>query len=180
MTIKFLKTELHQIDHVSADTVALALFEEDRPPRGLAGLVDWRLCGRLSRLLASGQVTGRFRESVLLPSYGRLPCNRIFLLGLGKRVDFSPARARETSWAMAEALRKMRADSFVTSLPGSPMTTLPARARMDVFLEELVRVFGPEEGGSGIQVFLVEPLESHRELGDVLAATMRKMRVLWK
>ncbi len=75
MKIHFLKPDLHQMDQVHADTIAVGLFEEDRPPRGLAGLADWRLCGRVSRLIASGNVTGRFREAVLFPGYARLPAH---------------------------------------------------------------------------------------------------------
>lgn len=180
MKIHFLKPDLHQMDQVRADTLALGVFEEDRPPRGLAGLVDWRLCGRLSRLIVSGQVTGRFRESVLFPAYARLPVERVCVLGLGKRAEFSAARAREASWVLAESLRKLRAGSFLASLPGSPMTSVPARARMDLFLEELLRVFGPDEGPGGVEVILVEPLEAHRELSEVVSVTLRKMRALWK
>ncbi len=168
------------MDQVRADTLALTVFEEDRPPRGLAGLADWRLCGRLSRLIASGSVTGRFRESVLFPGYGRLPVNRVCLLGLGRRAEFNAARAREASWVLAESLRKLRAPSFIASLPGSPMTAIPARPRMDLFLEELLRVFGPDDGDEGLEVFLVEPLDAHRELNEVVSITLRKMRPLWK
>lgn len=180
MKIHLLKPDLHQIDQVHADTVAIGLFEEDRPPRGLAGLADWRLCGRVSRLIASGSVTGRFREAVLFPAYARLPANRICVLGLGRRSEFTAARAREASWVLAESLRKLRATSFIVSLPGSPMTAVPPRARMDLFLEELLRVFGPDEGSGGVEVFIVEPLEVHRELTEVVSITLRKMRALWK
>jgi hypothetical protein len=168
------------MDQVRADTLALGVFEEDRPPRGLAGLADWRLCGRISRLIALGQVTGRFREMVLFPGYGRFPISRVCVVGLGRRAEFNAARARETAWVLMESLRKLRAPSFITSLPGSPMASVPYRARMDLFLEELVRVYGPEEGAAGVEVFVVEPLEVHRDLGDVVSATMRKMRALWK
>lgn len=180
MKIHFLKPDLHQMDQVRADTLAINLFEEDRPPRGFAGLTDWRLCGRVSRLIASGAVTGRFRETVLFPAYARLPANRVCMLGLGRRADFSAARAREASWVLAEALRKLRAPSFIVSLPGSPMTSIPPRVRMDLFLEELLRVFGPDEATGGVEVFIVEPLEIHRDLTEVVSVTMRKMRALWK
>lgn len=180
MKIHFLKPDLHQMDQVHADTIAVGLFEEDRPPRGLAGLADWRLCGRVSRLIVSGNVTGRFREAVLFPGYARLPANRVCVLGLGRRAEFSAARAREASWVLAESLRKLRASSFIVSLPGSPMTQVPHRARMDLFLEELLRVFGPDEGTGGVEVFIVEPLEVHRELNEVVSVTYRKMRALWK
>ena len=129
MTIQFVKPDLHQIDHVQAETFVVTVFEDERPPRGLPGLVDWRLSGRLSNLMISGQMFGRFREAVLFPAYGRLPTARVCAYGLGKLADFTPARAREASWFIADSLHKLRASSFVMSLPGSPSATVPVRAR---------------------------------------------------
>lgn len=180
MKIQFLRPDLHQIDRVVADTAVVTLFEEERPPRGVSGLMDWRLCGRLSGLLVRGQVTGRFREAVLLPSYGRLPATRVCTYGLGKLAEFTPARAREASWFVADSLHKLHAASFITALPGSPLSPIGARPRMELFLEELVRVFGADETSGGIDVYIVEPQELHRDLTDAVSLAMRKLRGMWK
>jgi len=177
MKIQFVRPDLHQIDRVGAETFVVSLFEDDRPPRGVAGLVDWRLCGRLSTLLVSGQMKGSFREAILFPGYQRLPTPRVCAYGLGRSSEFSPARAREASWVIADSLHKLRVGSFVASLPGSPVSAVPVRARMELFLEELVRVFGAEEA---MEVFIVEPQESHRELAEVVGNATRRLRGLWK
>lgn len=179
MKIQFVKPDLHQIDRVNVDTLVLCLFEEEKPPRGLTGLIDWRLCGRISELIVKGRMTGRFRESFLFPSYGRLPVTRICTYGLGPIAEFTPARARETSWFMADSLRKLRVPSFAGALPGSPLSTVPARARMELFLEELVRVFGADDS-TAIDACVVEPLDLHRELTETVSVSMRKLRVIWK
>ena len=180
MKIQFLRPDLHQIDRVVADTFVTCLFEEERPPRGLAGLLDWRLCGRLSGMLVRGQLTGRFREAVLFPSYGRLPTTRVCAYGLGRVADFSPARAREASWFVADSLHKLRVNSFIAALPGSPLATIPVRPRMELFLEELHRVFGPDEASGPVEAYIVEPIETHRDLTDVVSTLVRKLRVIWK
>lgn len=180
MKIQFVKPDLHQIDHVQAETFVVTVFEDERPPRGLAGLLDWRLSGRLSHLLLTGQMAGRFREALLFPAYGRLPSARVCAYGLGKVADFSPARAREASWFIADSLHKLRATSFVTALPGSPTAVVPVRARMELFLEEMVRVFGADDASAQVDVVLVEPQEVHRELTEVVSTSMRKLRGMWK
>jgi len=181
MKIQFIRPDLHQIDRTTADTIAVCMFEEDKPPRGLAGLLDWRMCGRVSDLLVQEQVTGRFRESVLLPSYNRLPAKRVCLYGLGPRQEFNPSRAREVSWFIADSLHKLRSTSFVGSLPGSPNTDVAPRARMELFLEELLRVYGPDDDSTGgVEAFIVEPNSLHRELAEVVSIAMRKLRVIWK
>ena len=46
------------VERVRADLAAVPLFTEDRPLRGGVGRADWRLCGRLSELVASGRLAG--------------------------------------------------------------------------------------------------------------------------
>ena len=180
MKIQFVKPDLHQIDHISAETFVVTLFEDERPPRGLAGLLDWRLSGRLSSMMLSNRMAGRFREAVLFPAYGRLPSVRVCAYGLGKVADFSPARAREASWFVADSLHKLRVNSFIAALPGSPLATIPVRPRMELFLEELHRVFGPDEASGPVEAYIVEPIETHRDLTDVVSTLVRKLRVIWK
>jgi hypothetical protein len=180
MKVHLLKPDLHQIDAINTDTFALCLFEEDRPPRGLCGLVDWRLCGRISKMILDGQALGRLRESVLTPAYGRLPCNRLVIFGLGSRQDFSLNRAREVSWFLCDTLRKLKAPSFAIALPGSPVTALSPRARMEVFLEEAIRVFGAEDASVVQEVFVCEPTEVHRELSEAIGMVTRKLKAIWR
>jgi hypothetical protein len=180
MRIQFVRPDLHQIDHVQAETFVVCLFEDERPPRGVAGLLDWRLCGRLSNLLVEERLGTGFREAMLFPAYERLPVQRVCAYGLGSVSEFTAARAREASWFVADSLHRLRVRSFITALPGSPLTAVPARARMELFLEELLRVFGPDDSAAGMDVFIVEPAEAHRELTEVVSLATRKLRGMWK
>ena len=67
------------------DALCLFVGEDDRPLPGSAGYVDWRLCGALSRVLQSGFFVGARGDSLLLPTDGRFPVPRIFVIGLGRR-----------------------------------------------------------------------------------------------
>jgi hypothetical protein len=49
---------LGAIDALDVDTLVLCLTEDVRPLPGAAGLVDWRLAGRLSRFIEKGILTG--------------------------------------------------------------------------------------------------------------------------
>lgn len=74
---------LHGIDTLPASDLLLFIRPQDRPLQGLAGLVDWRLCGGLSRILRRGLFEGRAGESLLTITKRRLPARRLFLYGLG-------------------------------------------------------------------------------------------------
>jgi leucyl aminopeptidase len=72
-----------------ADTLCFGLFEGDDPPA-----LDRALGGRLARLIESGEAKGSFKKvTVLHPDEGGAPA-RAVAVGLGKRDDFTPERAR--------------------------------------------------------------------------------------
>lgn len=75
---------LHGLDTLGSRDLLLFVGPEERPLQGLAGLVDWRLLGRLSRLLREGLFEGRAAESLLTVAARRLPAQRVFLYGLGR------------------------------------------------------------------------------------------------
>jgi hypothetical protein len=80
------------IERVPADVAVVALFAGERPLRAAAGRVDWRLCGRLSHLFASGRLTGVEGEAVLIPGGGGMRAPRVMGVGFGERARADRAR----------------------------------------------------------------------------------------
>jgi leucyl aminopeptidase len=74
------------VGEVAADTVAVGLFEDERPT--VAGATA--LPAAASELLASGEARGAFKALALAHADER----RWLLVGLGKEADFTPERAR--------------------------------------------------------------------------------------
>jgi leucyl aminopeptidase len=73
-----------------ADTLCLGLFEGDDAPAAL----DRALGGRLAPLIESGEAKGSFKKvAVLHPDADQGPA-RAIAVGLGKRAEFTPERAR--------------------------------------------------------------------------------------
>ena len=105
---------LDQIE--SSDAVALPVFEDERPVRGLTGLVDWRLHSAVSRLLLSGRFEGALGDSCLMPASGYVPMNKVFLFGAGPLLDFSAQRFRQLVARMAEVMDGVQATQQVLPL----------------------------------------------------------------
>jgi len=61
--IRFLPPELRRLDDANVELCVCPIWSDERPVRGFAGLIDWRLGGRLSGLLKSGFVTGELGEA---------------------------------------------------------------------------------------------------------------------
>src|SRR4051812_49485004 len=72
LPLSVLPLDLARWDEAARDCLVLPVFKDDRPLRGAAGLVDWRLCGRLSRLVKSNRATAGAGENLMLPA-GRGP-----------------------------------------------------------------------------------------------------------
>ena len=65
--VHFVEPDLRAIDTASAEVIACTMWSDERPMRGLAALLDWRLAGRLSALVKSGFMRGEADEVVLVP-----------------------------------------------------------------------------------------------------------------
>jgi hypothetical protein len=83
MELSFSPLTLEAIDQAAAESLCLFVASDERPLTGLAGLADWRLSGRLSRLLRAGLLTGDAGEAVLTQPGARMGFRKLFLFGLG-------------------------------------------------------------------------------------------------
>jgi hypothetical protein len=74
---------LDGLDAWGGDSIGLFLFSDQRPIAGVAGFVDWRACGAVSRTLEGSLFKAGRGESMLLPTKMRAAFRRIFVFGLG-------------------------------------------------------------------------------------------------
>ena len=121
MKIRLTPPTLEALDDLGPDPqgcLVLTTFADDRPLRGLTGLVDWRLNGQLSRLMRRDFVDGHWLESTLAPIVGRLPFERLLLVGLGRRADFGPQRFEEACRFCFARLNGLGALQWAMPLPG--------------------------------------------------------------
>jgi hypothetical protein len=94
--IEVAELSLATLDALDVDAIGL-LVGEERPLQGLAGLVDWRLAGALTRALTGGLYAAAPGEALLLPAAGRLPAVRVVVQGLatgGGEAGFAAAVSR--------------------------------------------------------------------------------------
>lgn len=117
------------LERANADLLTAGLFSDDRPLRGGAARVDWRLCGLISQMLLRGRITGERGEAVLLPSTGQLASPRILLLGLGKRSQFRMASAQDAMRDAVERSIDMTVNSVIVSPLGIPSDDFPRHAQ---------------------------------------------------
>ncbi len=93
-------------DRMEGEVVAALFFEEDRPLRGPAALLDWRLNGLLTGMLVEGESSGRSGERVLVRSNGKIGSEWILFAGGGRRQDLVPETYRKLIRGVVETSLK--------------------------------------------------------------------------
>ncbi|MDQ3263184.1 MAG: peptidase M17 [Myxococcota bacterium] len=114
-----------------SDLEALCVFvgEDERPLRGIAGYLDWRMCGGLSRVLVSEFFQGAAGDCLLLPSHGRIAIPRVFVCGMGP-LQGAREQLGSLMTAAADRLTRAKVRSVALELPQLPGLDETERVRV--------------------------------------------------
>jgi hypothetical protein len=112
--VEVVELSLAALDALEVEAVAV-LVGAERPLQGLPGLVDWRLCGALTRALQGGLYQAAPDEALLLPTDGRLRARRVVALGLP--VPNLPDQFAAAARRACEVLARAGCHGFATALP---------------------------------------------------------------
>ncbi|MGD0907034.1 MAG: leucyl aminopeptidase [Candidatus Acidiferrales bacterium] len=90
------------------DTEALVcyVFDQEKPIEGILSQLDGATAGALTKLAASGELTGKMLETTLLYYPQGLAAQRLLILGAGKRDKFGTPELRKLA---ATAVRSLKA-----------------------------------------------------------------------
>ena len=97
------KVILKDLKNLAAEALIVGFYEDVRPLKGVAGELDWLLCGSLSALLLSKKLSGSLGDVALVTSQGKVPVQKIFMVGLGPRNGMTPATLRSAARNAATA-----------------------------------------------------------------------------
>jgi hypothetical protein len=170
MDLRFTVPELRKLDLAGTEVLAAGIAAGERPPHGLAGLVDWRLAGRISRLVLQGFATGEVGEVLLVPGRPKLPFDKIVLFGIGTRAEFNEIVFRAVIARMLDTLEGLRARTAVVELPGRHFDAIAPERAADILLENAA-------GRPDHDLWtLVEPPEAQRSIGQHMVEERRRVR----
>jgi len=168
--VRFVVPDLRRLDVLKSEALSLGFFEDERPLRGALGLVDWRLCGQVSRLILRGRISGEAGEKVLIPARPRLPFEKLFLFGLGRRASFDDGVFREATERIMTTLTRARVRASVLALPGRPLILIDAEEAMGAFLSIARRHADHDE------VTLVEDPDAQRVMAPMVERDRQRAR----
>ncbi len=161
LQVHFLANELAKWDGGESEALALTFFADERPLRGAAGLADWRLGGRLSKLLKAGKLGGAEAETTMIPpAKGRLSFPRVFLCGLGSSNGFGEPRYRSAIGRIRDVLAKAGVTRYALQPPGRATGLIAARRALELLLDDT------SDGDA--EVTVIESPAGQKEMAEAL------------
>lgn len=158
MDFRFVPPDLRKLDDTSAELIACSIWQDERPLGGLAGLLDWRLAGRLSKLARETFLAGALGEVLFLPGRPRLPFDKVLVLGLGPRKSFGDDAFREATLRLISTLEGLHVRRAIVELPGRGEDAVTPERAAELVLEQIGRV--PDHDAW----VLVEPPETQKRI----------------
>lgn len=146
-----LKITSDNLDEIENDLALILAYQNVRPLRGQAGLLDWRLNGYLSDLILGNRFQGGMGEALLMPSQGRVGVKELLILGLGDSTQIKDQNIPHYVSLILEKLLRKKNRSFCLSLSDLTQGMFEWRNTVRLFVSMLS---GKEED---YQVSLLEP-----------------------
>lgn len=142
---------LDGLDNWGGDAIGLFLFSDVKPLAGVAGFVDWRACGALSRTLEGLNFEAKRGESMLLPTRMRAAFRRLFVFGLGATTDVDAGIMRNECRKAVRAMKDAGVTDIALAAPAS-------RAKRDLE-KEFVKAAATAVSNELSIVFVEEPTD---------------------
>ncbi len=160
MALTVLPLDLARWDEAKRDTLVISVFKDERPLRGAAGLADWRLCGRLSKLVKANKVAADARETLMLPAGRRLAFSKILWFGLGESKGYTDDRFRRDLAWIIDVVAKASITDWAFQLPGRASGLIGARRAIEIMLDD--------ESLGDKPITLIEDPAGQKDIAEVL------------
>src|SRR4030043_383036 len=97
--------------------LALGIFADEKPPRGICGFIDWRLNGLISREIKQRKISGEFSEKAMIPFPQRIGSELLLLFGMGNLTKFNNERIHDAAYQIMAVIDGLLITDFAFELP---------------------------------------------------------------
>ncbi len=117
MKILQVKSQVRKAEATSTEVLVLTHCEGESLAKQDAALLDRALGGSLRKLLQSKEFEGKANEVLLYHTQGKVPAQRLILVGLGKKSTVTLETIRQAMGSAAKRVRQAKVQSFTVALP---------------------------------------------------------------
>lgn len=135
MEVRFISPDLKSLDSILGEVIVLGLFEDERPPQGTLGVLDYRMAGHVSSLIERGQVSGELLAAQVMPGRPKTTFERVVLIGAGPSERFEPQIFARVIDRMLSAIVELGMRRAVAELPGRPQGLIEPELAYDILLD---------------------------------------------
>jgi hypothetical protein len=175
LEVALLPLDLARWDQAAGgDLFAVPVPTDVRPLRGAAGLLDWRLNGRLSSCLREERFQGTCGEKLLIPT-SRIPWRAVLAVGVGPAGEVDDERCRTALAVVLATARGLGQTRLALALPGREGGRLPLERAVILLAETLAAAArdgagAAERAGAGgvTALTLVDTAAALKPLGEKL------------
>jgi len=130
-----ISVEVGDIARWEDEVIVVNLFEGVAHPGGATGAVDAAMGRQITAMIETGDVSGGFKDVTVFPTFDHIPANRVMVVGLGRREDFSLDRVREVSACAAIRVRERGLKTFSTIVHGAGVGRLELEDTAEALVE---------------------------------------------
>ena len=112
-------TALGDITQIKTDIIIINLFEGIKTPAGATAAGDKKLGGAITRMIEREEFTGKHNEITVIHSMGKLPADKIILVGLGKAAELDTEKIRQVAAVTAQKAKALKAQKAVSLIHGA-------------------------------------------------------------
>ena len=122
-----LKVKKDSLTNISCDVLVVNLFEGVKTPGGGTSAVDKALNNLISSyVIEKEKFKGKLNEIYVLPTYGKIPADKVLVVGLGKSEEFNLNKIREVSAKIIKKVKSLKAKNVCSILHGAGTAGLDA------------------------------------------------------
>ena len=96
----------------SGQVLVSYIFTDSRPPKGVAGYVDWLMDGQISDLIIKNKVKGSLGESLLLVTGSKIYAHFLLIIGAGNPKKLRLRMLKEIGKCTAKVLNGLRVSHY--------------------------------------------------------------------
>jgi leucyl aminopeptidase len=133
-----IKVENLSLTEIKADLLVVNIFEGVKIPGGVTGAADKALGGQIAKLCKQGEIDGKLGKVTIIHTMGKLPAERIAVIGLGKKEEFGLDEVRIVSAAAVRAAKEAKAKRIASIVHGAGIGGLAAKEAAQAMVEGAV------------------------------------------
>ncbi len=114
MEIKVLNAELKE---QNCDVLVIGMYEKSKVLTGVSASLDEALGDIITKfVIEKDKFEAKFASTYLLQTYGKIPANKVLLVGLGEKEKLTPNKLRELSAKIIKKVSKIKAKKVCIDL----------------------------------------------------------------